>query len=825
MTALSSLVFSLRDPAAQDSEQAGGKAGRLAALMAAGFPVPEGVVLGTRAFQQFAAEHHLGVASTQEQVRDLPIPSDVSQALAEAVKALGDIPLAVRSSGVAEDLVGASYAGQYETVLDVRGVAAVEAAVRQCWASAFGERVQAYRTQQGEAGLPPMAVLVQRLVAAEAAGVAFTANPVTGDRLETLVSAVRGLGDRLVSGSVSADEWVVRSGVAECSTNVENAVDAAQVSELSEIARRIEKHFGTPQDVEWALADGHFFVLQARPITTLPPSDAEWDISQDYGDHWLIRDLVDPGFYYVRNEQRCFPITPIYADFGIAGNVWIGTRAGSEAFGVPGGRGVWVLIDGFHYGGRPTEAEVIPASRWEAFEQIVAGHDPAEQLRKWWDVDRPKSLAMLHRIQRMELGSLSTSAVLAHIQDMDRELTGLYTRHFTHNRGVEGPIVNRFARFCQAQLDLRDLEIVELLTGASPASSDAAVRMEELAAQVVARPSLRSRLEQPDAWSDHEIRDLFGPYLEEFGYRAPEKEYCYPTLVEQPEAAAQLLREAVSRIEHHQDAAPQAAQRRTEARIAELSQQLPDDATRAEFASLLDAARAAYGPRDDTINQCMWGEGLMRQALLEAGRRLSGLGMLPDPDLVWFLRRQELEEALSGTLQADLGPRTRARQAEYRRQRVMDIPHAIGKPPARVPPPPMSEVARVIFEARGWSRDRVQIVEPAATGHELRGQGVSRGVYRGVARVVRGVEELDRVKAGEVLVCPQTSPTWTNVFARIGALVLDEGSILSHPAILARENGVPAVVGTALIGGKATDAIPDGMTVEVDGVSGIVRWD
>lgn len=182
-----------------DRTRAGTKASNLGELASANFPVPDGFVLTADAFGRFLAANGLGAEASAESIAAAPLPPDLNDALVEAAAAFGDTPLAVRSSGVNEDLPGASFAGQYATVLDVRGDRALADAVRHCWASAFSERATAYRASQ-EQPAAAMAVLVQRLIQADAAGVAFTANPVTGDRTEVVISAVRGLGERLVSG-------------------------------------------------------------------------------------------------------------------------------------------------------------------------------------------------------------------------------------------------------------------------------------------------------------------------------------------------------------------------------------------------------------------------------------------------------------------------------------------------------------------------------------------------------------------------------------------------------------------------------------------------
>jgi len=259
------LALELSRVSPEDTSRIGTKSANQASLMQAGFPVPDGVVLTTDAYMRFSSKNtpeglDVPEAKTSPKLRNL---------LAGVVETLGDTPLAVRSSGVAEDLPDASFAGQYETVLDLRGLEEVEEAVVRVWGSAVSTHADAYR-ETHELSASPMAVLIQKMVAAEAAGVAFSANPVTGDRHEVLINAIRGLGDRLVSGLASPDEWVVRGGNAQRESSPADAVSSEQAQQIAGMARRVEAHFGAPQDIEWAIANGRLHILQSRPITALP---------------------------------------------------------------------------------------------------------------------------------------------------------------------------------------------------------------------------------------------------------------------------------------------------------------------------------------------------------------------------------------------------------------------------------------------------------------------------------------------------------------------------------------------------------------------------
>ncbi len=270
-------VVSLGEVAAADAARVGRKAATLSELLRAGFPVPDGAVLTTSALARALATAGLDATASPEQVERVRLPEGVVAALAswDGLRANG--ALAVRSSGADEDLPGASYAGQYESVLDV-AVDDLPAAIRRCWASAFTPQIAAYREARDrrdvERGVA-MAVLVQPMVAAEAAGVAFSAEPVTGDRDAVVVNAVRGLGDGLVGGEVSGEEWVYKAGVATCRHPAPGGVLGAETARaVAELARRVEDHFGVPQDIEWALAGGELVLLQARPITALPEASA-----------------------------------------------------------------------------------------------------------------------------------------------------------------------------------------------------------------------------------------------------------------------------------------------------------------------------------------------------------------------------------------------------------------------------------------------------------------------------------------------------------------------------------------------------------------------
>ena len=225
-------VRALADVSGDDIALVGSKAATLATLKRAGFPVLEGVVLTTEALENALTAAGLDKSARPADIEAMPLPAEMMQALAHAVQLLKTNRLAVRSSGVAEDLPDASYAGQYETVLNVPP-ADLASAVRRCWASAFSDQVKAYGRTHSSGEQVALAVLIQPMVQAEAAGVAFSADPMTGDRKTAVIDAVRGLGDRLVSGEASPDHWLVRGTQASCQAAPEGAIDATVALEVA----------------------------------------------------------------------------------------------------------------------------------------------------------------------------------------------------------------------------------------------------------------------------------------------------------------------------------------------------------------------------------------------------------------------------------------------------------------------------------------------------------------------------------------------------------------------------------------------------------------
>ena len=280
------LVRSLDELTAADLPEAGGKGANLGELRRAGFPVPDGFVITTAAYAlgaEAAGVTGENPATARVRLAASPVPAGIADAVREAYRALGSPTVAVRSSATAEDLPDASFAGQQDTILGVAGDDAVLDAVRKCWASLWNDRAVAYRrTHDVPARGLRLAVVVQRMVDAESAGVLFTADPITGRRRRAAIEAVRGLGEQLVSGAVNPDHFVVETRSGEVLERRGDILNDGQLRDLAAVGARIEAHFGRPQDIEWAIdGAGKLWIVQSRDITTLYPIPATAPQNED----------------------------------------------------------------------------------------------------------------------------------------------------------------------------------------------------------------------------------------------------------------------------------------------------------------------------------------------------------------------------------------------------------------------------------------------------------------------------------------------------------------------------------------------------------------
>jgi phosphohistidine swiveling domain-containing protein len=802
-------------------DSVGSKAFNLARSVRAGFPVPKAVVLTTEAFETFSG--------TQQQHQEL------TAALQAIIERVGDGPLAVRSSGVAEDLASASFAGQYETVLGVRGLAALEEAVRRCWRSAQSDHALAYKAVRGIDDLA-MAVIVQKQVPAEAAGVAFSANPVTGSREEVVINAVLGLGDRLVSGEVSAEEWVVRGDRAECVSSPEPAIDQRMAAQIAALARQVEDLFQGPQDIEWAVAGTELYLLQARPITTLPSPPVEpVPIEIVIPDGYWERDVSHMPTPWHPIDELSFPLIQSAMrtwvdEFGylfdgiefrdIGG--WVYNRltpiGGKEGPELP----TWVMWLGVRL--IPVIRRRIAAAR-EAVRTDKAG----QYIQAWYDEWRPELDSSFTGLRDVELSAISDRELADHIETCI-QLMGRGMEIHTLLHGSMAMMIFEFVSGCENMLDWDMSKTLSTVSGTSRWSTEPSRHVHELAEMARENPLLLERAERTSEDLIEALRSIdagfarrFAEYLDEHGHVSLGVSGTLgdETLAEEPSRVLDVIRGHIETGYRPAVADDENAKMRADA-IAEAREHLADTPQAAEFERLLERAARAYPVREDNDPYTFFRPiAVTRYALLELGERLATRGVFAQRGDVLFLT---LDEAL-----AELDHNTDRRALVTRRkgERLWAEQHPGPPSYGEEKPPPssltfLSADARLPMEAILWSLDSIMATRtrPRSEDHAATVAGIpaSQGHYRGPVRVIRDESQFEKLRPGDVLVCPITSPPWSIVFPTIGALVTDSGGVLSHPAIIAREYRIPAVVAT----GNATRLLEDGQVVTIDGTTGTV---
>ena len=807
----------LSGEAARDPARAGGKAAALARLEAAGFAVPPFVAIPPEAVE--------------------------TADFAEALKAVGPGPYAVRSSGREEDGASHSHAGQFLSLLEIPAEGVPEAA-RQVRDSGFEESLKAYRAARGldpEGGAP--AVLIQRLISPRAAGVAFTADPVTGERGVLLASAVEGLADKLVGGEVEGEDWRLDASGRAPERVGAGVLTKADLAALFDLGRRLEAHFGAPQDFEWAFEGEKLWLLQARPITTLPTPALEDPALTVYDNSNIIESY--PGtvstltysfaqYVYARVYQRLLRLlgveeSRVAADRAVLenllaradGRVYYNLANWRLALGLlPGARLNAGFMDSMMGLDEPLPADLLARLTPPPAQGLARIGEYARLggagLRLLWERIRLPS-----RIRRFEarldealaqpaaeLDALPLSALAERYRRIEAQLLDQW----------DAPLVNDF--LCMISFG-SSRKMMEAASGAAGLAlhNDVMIGQGEI---VSAEPAKRIRAMGDLARGDAALLEAlrsgeaaalrgtkleapFTAYLAKFADRcAEELKLESVTLDHDPRP---LLAAILAAAEKPEFAGPPPPLTNAEL-SAQLKEIAPDKPLWRFFAKrrLLDA-KILVRHRENLRFERTRIFGRARRLFLAMGARLTEAGLLDEPRDVLHLTLPELLGAAEGFgADADLRGLARLRKA------------AFAESEAR-PAPPL----RLRIEGAAITGLRQALAAPSAPAErdesrERVGAGCSAGVARGPAKVVRDPRK-ESLGPGEILVAPHTDPGWIALFANASALAVERGSLLSHSAIVARELGIPCVVGLK----GATDWISSGEILEVDGASGRVR--
>ena len=869
----------------------GAKALNLAALMRAGLPVPGGFCIAAHAYRE-----HLLAAGLTPRIRTAldsigagaPVGTELSdlraaitgaelsgETRAEIVRAFAALrsPLvAVRSSGTAEDLPGHSFAGLYDTFLQATNAAGCVELVKRCWASLWTERAFDYRAQNRfDHEQAAMAVIVQQLVAADAAGVVFTADPVSGSRDRIIVEACWGLGEALVSGKVTPDRFVlsrkdlrvtertvavktVEVVLAPDGTPREQVVPSdrtgrpclaeAAARKLASLALKVERVFGAPQDIEWALAGPNLFILQSRPITTLGKPHCQTGTAE-------AKSWEDRQVWSTTNAAEVLPgvLTPMV--WSTVGD-YIGKLLGGvvERIGISFGENplfdnvagrVYMNLNTFTglvrrmpFASRMSQAQMFggqnlkPEDRAKlelgaddlpdikvsplkvlfklpGFMLWILRHGPGRG-RKWITAVRtaydaktrpdPAQYAepelvtrAVVTLEQMGVGGEALGYALAGMM-FTSVLYDLCRKWFKDATGASA------SRLLAGTGELLSAEAgLELWRLARSAATSADVKAALLSATTWAQ--LRPRLEGSKA--GREYLACWDRFMHLHGHHARgEMDMYNPRWREQPEYVLDVVRNflrANGKTDFEVDQQRHAGVR--DSLRAELLGRLRNPVKRLVFGYVVRQAQLSAAIRENVKDAGIRVIADTRALVVELGRRLASRGVLADADDVFFLRLAEIEPAVSGAAGFDARRTVAERRTEYDRDVALS--------------PPAIVVGRYDPE-----KHKPDVVD--STSEELSGLAVSPGIVTGPARVIlhAGTEQ---VLPGEILVAPFTDPGWTPYFIPAAGIVMDQGGLLSHGSIVAREYGIPAVVNV----GPATKLIKTGQMIQVDGDNGVVR--
>lgn len=819
------LIRPLGGLTAQDVAIAGGKGANLGELVRGGFDVPDGFVVTTAAYDRVVAEHGPAGLATAD------LPDDLADAVLRAYADLGGGAVAVRSSATTEDLPEASFAGQQETFLNVSGEAALLAAVRDCWASLWTERAVAYRSRHAPDATASLAVVVQRLVPADAAGVMFTANPANGRVEETVITASWGLGEAVVSGRVEPDTIVVdRSGgvqeyrVADKAVRTETTATGtrtaptpepqrtepvlteAEAVELARLGAAIEAHFGSPQDIEWVRADGAFRIVQARPVTALPPRvgpvPTEWPVPAR-------------GMYFRASitEQLPDPLSPLFADLmatavpdGLArllAELTDGGEFGDVGFPTINGYAFYRYSTGAITAmlkGSPALIRLVvgDGGRWveERWRERLAGYADEVAAEAALDPAATPASGLLDGVARLVAAMAyyytAVQTVIPVASSGELVWTATYDRLLKRpgDPPAETFLLGYDSEPLRAEKDLYDLARWAREAGLAEPLTDLAV--DPLADHA------------PAAVPEHiwqEWRGRLRDHLAAHGHTAYNLDPVNPVPADDPRPLLQALRfhlAADAPDPHQRQARAAAARNNAEARLLTRLR----GRRQARVRALLGWAQRTGPLREDALAAMGLYLPPARRLLAEFGARLVREGSLAEPADAWWLTLAEARAAAgaldAGEAASDLREVVAGRQAEARGRRL-------ATPPQYLPKNRLMNSMEWMYPAR----------EGGASGGVLTGNAGTGGRVTAPARVLSGPDDFAAFRPGEVLVASITTPAYTPLFAMAGAVVTDIGGVLSHGSIVAREYGIPAVLGT----GAATKLISTGDEVTVDGAA------
>lgn len=741
-----------------------------------------------------------------------PLPPQIEEALLSAYRRLGggnlEIKVAVRSSATAEDLPEASFAGQQESFLNVSGREELLAAVRRCWASLWTARAIHYRQRRGfDPNQVYIAVIVQEMLPAEVAGVMFTANPVSNSRQEILIEAVRGLGEALVSGQVTGDSYVVaKEGVRIKSKRISDEgygqlLPDEVIRELALTGIKIEQYYEDYQDVEWAYYKGELYYLQTRPITTLAdeePYSFDWDKLT-----FIQREILNHAF-----ERYPDPIYPI--DSVIVKITYSAYFKAMEEYGYFVPDMDWTRVEKGHFPDFFAPPRIRPGFKMIAFLPFKLWRALKTSPSREWAEERVYLLDILRKLAQREVDTLPYDIVYGYLNEALNQyhyFIVLRYRFFVRNQ-----LPSFVLRFLLRLLFGAEGEEIrnDLLAGIDCITTEINAALWELARLVEASPRLKEYFLRGDftdfrrlLQKDEEGR-RFLLALDEFlaAYGARETSMglggiASVTWEDSPEVVLGMIRgmtveglgEYLRREEKRRERVKKAEKRLGERLSQGWCRLLP----RSFMEALLRHSKDFNAFRENSHYDVTLAMKVFKKLFTELGRRFARTGIIEKPEDIFYLTYYDIKDIMLILDQKHkkLNGREVREKIERRREELQK---------------------RTVRWRNRWLTQEEE-------GEVLKGIAASQGIATGPARVITRAEDFGRLQPGDILVAPYTNPAWTPLFTVAAAVVVDTGGAASHAAIIAREYGIPAVMGTR----RATSWVTDGEIITVDGYAGVVR--
>lgn len=870
-----------------ESGQVGGKGANLGELTQAGLPVPPGFCVVSAAYQVYLKATQLDQvieavlaeinvddledvrrksARIRDQIMSQPMLSSISQEVIDCYQRLelknqellpAQVALAVRSSATAEDQANASFAGQLETYLNIKGGDALLEHIRKCWASLWTERVVTYIAKQGiDHRSVSMSVVVQTMVPTEISGILFTANPVTGNRKEAVLNASWGLGEAIVSGLVSPDTVVVRKSdgqilsrqISDKLLMIEYATDGGteeievpiqrrnspalsdeQVKALVELGNRIEAHYGKPQDIEWGYYRGKWYLLQSRPITTLSLyEDTKYpegnfnrsmfiDIFPDpispvflsVIEH-LFKDMLDftfrtLGFTPPENIQAIgiFYNQAYFNQDYIAATLQPLPPAVREPL-------IAQIVNPFGHEEEATHVELSRAYLGMAARILRFMIRFPQQL--------PELLADYHKEIAKAEAFPYESASEVKIAQLIYELPFEHASKLLNNDFLMIAVIGRTYRLLGAILKRyyggdTDEVVAKLISGVTGnVTMETNKRLWDLAQIAKSSQKVSALIREYDYQACRPILERLqegrvflkslDKFLLEFGHREVRMDILDPTWRDDPEPVFSFIR---SYLDADEARSPHRQQERLIKEREQMTNFVIKDIEKSLFGRLLLAPVFKWVLKQTQIHtrerDTMHFEMTrifppLRRMFIELGSRWTASGLLEYEEDIFFLKLEEIQAMAESP--RPMREVVAARKDEYHQNQRRPWPNIIHN-------------GEEIYTAE------LEIEETQSS--VLKGVPGSPGRVAGMSRIIQGPEEFSLLKKGEILVAPITNPVWTPLFAIAGGVVTEVGGILSHGAIVAREYGIPAVMSVA----GATKRLRDGQRITIDGNKGLVQ--